>query len=163
MINKLMKGLVDLLYGVKRVQKQFESNNPSETIYVANGSKGIMTSGNQDIKRGIDWIASQRAVILLTNKRIICGKWSIPLDNISEVKLLKVNSLLGAGQILKVSTKDNDNYQFGMQVNPEWIHQKILPLTVEKGKIKYSIFSIALRLFLVVYFIYWLIEKFGRS
>jgi hypothetical protein len=160
MINQLLKRLVDLIYGTGRVRREFEQENPSEKVLAADASKGIVTSTNQDIQRGLDWVISQRAVVLLTENKIICGKWSIPLDTISTAQLLKINSLFGAGQILKVQTTDDKNYQFGMQLNPEWTNQQRLPLKYEKGQVKYSAFSIIIRIILVGYLIYWLYERF---
>lgn len=163
MINKMMKGLVDLIYMTGRTRRKFELDNPNEKVLAADGSKGIATEKNQDIQRGLDWVTSQRAVILLTDKKIICGKWTIPLNTISAVQLLKINSLFGSGQVLEIQTEDGKNYQFGMQLNPEWTNQQILSLTIEKGQVKYSLFSIIMRLFAVVYLIFWFYGRFIAS
>ncbi len=160
MINQLLKGLVDLIYGTGRVRRKFELDNPSENILAADASKGIVTTTNQDIQRGLDWVTSQRAVVMLTDKKIICGKWTIPLDTILTAQLIKIISLFGGGQVLKVQTTDDKNYQFGMQLNPEWTNQQRLPLTFEKGQVKYSTFSIVVRLIAVGYLIYGLYERF---
>ena len=87
-------------------------------------------------------------------------KWTISLDTITSAQLLKINSLFGGGQVLKVQTTDDNNYQFGMQLNPEWTNQKRLPLKLEKGQVKHSAFSIIVRLIVVGYLIYWLYERF---
>jgi hypothetical protein len=160
MINQILKGLVDLIYGTGRVRRKFERDNPNEKVLAADSSKGIVTTTNQDIQRGLDWVTSQRAVILLTDQKLVCGKWTIPLDTISTAQLLKINSLFGGGQILKVQTTDDKNYQFGMQRNPEWTSQQRLPLTLEKGQVKHSAFSIFVRLIAVGYLIYWVYERF---
>lgn len=160
MINQFLKGLADLIYGTSRVKRKFELANPYEKVLAADASKGIMTTSNQEIQRGLDWVTSQRAVVLLTDKKIICGKWTIPLDTIATAQLFKINSLFGGGQVLKVQTTDNKNYQFGMQLNSEWTSQQQLPLTLEKGQIKHSVFSVIVRLILVGYLIYWIYERF---
>lgn len=160
MINQLLKGLVDLIYGTGQIRRKFEQNNPKEKVLAADASKGIVTTTNQDIQHGLEWVTSQRAVVLLTDKKIICGKWIIPLDNITTAQLLKINSLFGSGQVLKVLTTDNKNYQFGMQLNPEWTNQQQLPLTLEKGQVKHSTFSIVVRLIAFAFLIYWLYERF---
>ena len=160
MINQLLKGLVDLIYGTRSVRRKFQAKNPTETVLASDASKGIMTTNNQDIKRGIDWVISQRAVVLLTDKKIICGKWTIPLDNIKSAQLLKISSLFSSGQVLKIQTNDDKNYQFGMQMNLEWINQKKLPLTLEKGEVKNSLFSIIVRIIAIGYLIYWLYSRF---
>ena len=160
MINRILKGFVDLVYCTGRVRRKFELDNLSEKVLAADASKGVVTTTNQDIQRGLDWVTSQRAVIMLTNERIICGKWTIPLETITSVKLLKINSLFGSGQVLKIQTKDGKNYQFGMQLNPEWTNQQKLPLTLEKTQVKHSVFSILVRLIAVGFLIYWLYEWF---
>ena len=151
-----MKGFVDFVYMTERARKKFELGNLNEKVLAADASKGIKTEKNQDIQHGLDWVTSQRAVILLTNKRIICGKWTIPIDSISAAQLLQ----MGSGQVLKIQTADGNNYQFGMQINLEWTTQQVLPLTIEKGQAKYSLFSILIRLLLVGYIIYWLYNRF---
>lgn len=156
MINKMVKGFVDFIYMTGRARKKFESDNPSEKVLAADASKGIVTEKNQDIQRGIDWVTSQRAVILLTDKKIICGKWTILLDTITTAQLLVIRG----GQVLKIQTEEGKNYQFGMQFNSEWTNQQTLPLAVEKGQVKYSFFSIIVRLILVGYMIFWVYERF---
>jgi len=163
MINKLMKGFVDLIYGTERVKRKYVTNNPTEAVLASDASKSIMTSVNKDIQRGPDWVTSQRAVVLLTDTKIVCGKWAIPIENIKTAQLLKINSLFGGGQVLKVQTKDDEYFQFGMQINPEWTNQEILSLNLENARVKNSMFSIILRLFLIGYLSYWLYERFFQS
>ncbi|HSU51769.1 MAG TPA: hypothetical protein VLJ41_14290 [Segetibacter sp.] len=163
MTNQLLKGFVDLIYGTGRVRRKFELDNPSEKVLAADASKGIVTTSNQNIQRGLNWVTSQRAVVVLTDQKIVCGKWTIPLDTISTAQLIKINSLFGGGQVLKVQTTDDKNYQFGMQLNPEWTSQQQLPLTLEKGQVKHSAFGIIVGLFAVGYLIYWIYERFIAS
>ena len=159
-MDKILKALVDLIYRTNSKRKRFESQN-NENVLVADASKGIITKQNNEITRGADWIVSQRSVILLTDKQIVCGKWQIPIDNISNATLVKIKSLLGGGQVLKIDTNDNESYQFGMQVNDEWINQNVLNLTVENGKVKTSTFSWIIRIVAVGYLIYLLLQKLG--
>jgi hypothetical protein len=159
MAKDLLKGLVDFTYGVGRAKRKYSNAYPSEKILAADGSKSILTNGSQTITKGIDWVTSQRAVVILTDKRIKSGKWDIPLEEVEQAQLLKIGSLFGSGQVLKIQTKDNKNYQFGMQLNPEWTNQQSLPLILEKGEVKYSVFSVAVRVIAVDYLIYWMIER----
>ena len=151
-----MKKCVDFFYMTGRARRKFERKNPDEKVFAADASKGIVTKNNQDIKHGLDWVFSQRAVILLTDRKIVCGKWMISLDDISDARLCAY----GSGQVLKIRTKDGKNYQFGTQKNPEWTNQQILPLTLEKGRVKYSFFSSIIRLVLFGYIVYWLYIRF---
>ena len=155
----ILKKITDFIYGTGRVRRKYSTEHPEEKVLAADASKGIMTNGDKDIKRGLDWVTSQRAVVLLTDKRIICGQWNIPLDNIVSSQLIKINTTFGPGLVLKIGTKDQGNFQFGMQMNHEWTEQITLPVTLEKGKVKYSMFSIIVRLVLLGYIIYWIIEK----
>jgi hypothetical protein len=156
---EILKKITDFIYGTGRVRLKFSTDNPNERVLAADASKGIMTKENNEIKRGFDWTTSQRAVLLLTNKRLKCGEWDIPLEKIDSAELVKINTTFGPGQVLKITTNDQDNFQFGMQMNQEWTKQSALPLTLEKGKLKYSLYSIIIRLILVGYIIYWIIEK----
>jgi len=154
-----MKSLVDLIYGTSRKKKKYKSSNENDKVFASGASKGIITNGNVDITKGTNWVNSQRAIILLTKSRIICGKWIIPIEEIESSELLKISSLLGDGMVLKIQTKDHINYQFGMQFNPECTEQQILPLNLVKSKIKYSPFSIIVRLVALGYLIFWIYNK----
>ena len=155
-----MKGLVDLIYGTERVRRKYEETNPDEKVVAADAAKGIITNQDQAITRGTDWITSQRAIVLLTSKRVVCGKWKIPIEQIQSSQLLKFRSLFGEGAVLKLQTVDGTNYQFGMQINPEWTEQQIIPLTYEQAKIKHSAFSVIVRIVAIGYLIYWAYERF---
>lgn len=155
----ILKKITDFIYGTGRVRRKYSTDHPDEKVVAADASKGIMTKGDSDVKRGFDWVTSQRAVVLLSDKRIKCGQWNIPLEDIASSELVKINTTFGSGQVLKITTKDQNNFQFGMQMNREWTDQTVLPLNLEKGKLKYSLFSVAVRLILLGYVIYWIIEK----
>jgi hypothetical protein len=106
MVNKLIKGLVDLIYGTEKVRREYEHAHPDEKVLASDASKGIITSQDQGITRGTGWVTSQRAVLLLTSTKIICGKWTIPIDQIQSAQLLKFRSLFGDGAVLKLQTSD---------------------------------------------------------
>ena len=160
MINPLLKNLVDLLYGTYRVKKRYELEHPDETVLAADACKGIVNSSDRELERGLDWVGAQRAVILLSDEKIVCGRWTIMLDDIETAQLIKINSLFGGAQVLKIQTKDDRYYQFGMQTNPDWTRQTALVLLVEKGQLKYSTFSIVVRLLLIGYLLYWVYDRF---
>ncbi|HRF81131.1 MAG TPA: hypothetical protein PL070_13725 [Flavobacteriales bacterium] len=160
MFDHFWKGIVDLIYGTNRVRRRFERDNPGVKILAADASKGIATTTDQDLQRGVEWVISQRAVILLTEKQILCGKWTIPLNTVSGARLIEFTSLFGGGYVLKVQTMDGRNYQFGMQRNAEWTRQKRLPLVVEKGLVKHSAFSLITRISVLACLAYWLYEEF---
>lgn len=158
----IFKPIVDFVYRTRSVRKAFEVENPTEPVLASDGCKGIITKSNEDVSRSIDWVTSQRAVILLTSDRIICGKWKIPLSTINTATLVKVKSTFGSGVVLKLETKDGNHFQFGMQNNPDWTTQSALPFKLEEAPIKYSVSSIILRIVLILFFIYWVYEEFLR-
>ena len=149
----LSKKYVDFIYGVQRKKKKYLEGHPTEKILVADGSKGIQTGKEESVQMGIQWVFAQRAVILLTNKKIISGKWTIPLDQISKAELIHY-SPFSNGQVLKIKTKGNQFFQFGMQKNPEWNKQKALPLKTQEQNAKYSLLSTTIRLAAMAYLFY---------
>lgn len=159
-MSTTLKTFVDLIYGTDSKRRSYESLN-NETVFAADAAKGIITKQNKDIIRGTDWIVSQRALILLTEKQIVCGKWEIPIDRISNATLVKIKSLFGGGQVLMIDTKENERFQFGMQLNDEWVNQKLFDLTVENRKVKTSAFSWVIRLVAIGFLAYWLLQKTG--
>lgn len=164
MDKSFKKRMVDFIYPTNRVKRKYLLKNPTETVLASDACKGIVTSKNKDIQRDASWITAQRAVILLTDKNIVCGKWIIPLEDVRSAHLITFSSLLtGKGQVLKIQTKDDKFYQFGMEYNREWTNQSILPMTTEKGEVKYSTFSIILRVLIIGLLIYWIYEKFVKS
>lgn len=156
---EILKKIVDVIYGTNRVRRKYAKRNPDEKIWASDASKAIITKEDKDLERGIDWVKSQRAVLLLTDKKLICGKWKIRISEIENANLIKVKTIFGGGQVLKIKTSNDDHYQFGMQINKEWETQLVLPLNIENGKINYSKFSIAIRIFILLYLVYWIIEK----
>ena len=160
MRNKLMKGFIDLIYGTDRVRRKFEIDNPTEKVLAANSSKVIETIPSEVKRHEYDWIISKRAIVMLTNKNIICNQWTIPLDIISKTQLIEINSIFGDEQVLIIETTKNKNYQFEMQFNNEWTDQKRLPITLQKGEAKHSDYSIVVRIIATAFLIYWLLERF---
>lgn len=159
-MNRILKNISDAIYGTKRVRNRYQLAHPSETVLASDASKAIHTDSNDEIKRGPDWVTAKRAVVLLTKQKLVCGDWEIPVESIASAKLLKISSLLGSGQVLKVSTTTGEHYQFGMQLNPEWTQQQVLPMTLEKGHVQYSAFSVVVRIILVAYLLFRVYEYF---
>ncbi|MEL6835168.1 MAG: hypothetical protein AAFY48_03240 [Bacteroidota bacterium] len=151
---QLQKQITDFIYGTNRVRRKYEAKYPAETVLAADACKGTRVKGEEQIERGAKWVVSKRAVIILTDKNISCGDWLIKLDDIEKATLVLFDSFWGAGQVLQIKTKEQLHFQFGMQRNPAWDSQDALPLTVEKGKLKYSWYSIIVRLLAVAYLLY---------
>lgn len=111
------------------------------------------------VETGFNWVVSRRAVAILTDKRIKCGDWEIPLASITKSELIKIRGLISTGQLLHITTDKNEGYQFGMQLNPDWMNQNVLPLQLINKKIKISLYSWVIRILIIAYLGYWVINK----
>ena len=87
---------------------------------------------------------------MLTNEKLVCGSWEIPLASIKDAQLLRVKSMFAKALILKVSAEDG-YYQFGLQYDPAWEQQTALKLSIEDGKIKRSLVLTLIRVFAFLY------------
>jgi hypothetical protein len=163
MFNFLLKRLVDFIYGTNRAKKKYQLKNPNEKILACDASKGIITNKNEHIEKGTKWVTSQRAIIILTEHKIVCGKWEIPIDTIKKIELFKIKSLIADGMVLKIQTLEDKHYQFGMQMNDEWLNQKTISLTLEETKVKYSKYSIIVRIIAVGYISYIIYTRFFQN
>ncbi len=155
-MNKIMKGIVDAVYGVQRVATRYQLAHPTEKAVASDACKAISTDTDAAISYGTAWLTARRAVLLLTTHKLVCGNWEIPLEAVASAQLLKIPATLGSGQVLKVATITGRNYQFGMQFNPTWALQQVLPMTLEKGHVRYSLFSTLVRISMMVYLLFWL-------
>ncbi len=153
------KYAADFFYRTRSVKDKFAKENPRETVLASDASKALLSKGTGKIRWGVDWVTAQRAVVLLTDKRIKYGYWDIPLDEVEEARLYEVNSLFGTGQIIKITTNDNYNFQFGMKRNYEWTDQSVLPVTLVKRKMKYSLVTMISRVILIGFLVYIVSEK----
>jgi hypothetical protein len=109
-------------------------------------------------RRSAHWITARRAWFKVFNDRLECGNWNIPFDSITEAVVYEVRQGLLTAQVLEVSTPEGTR-QFGF--NP-WV--KIadhLPFAVrcEQVRMRWSMFSIALRVGAVAYLLYVMFRK----
>ncbi|MEL6969447.1 MAG: hypothetical protein AAFO02_04700, partial [Bacteroidota bacterium] len=102
---QLQKQITDFIYGTNRVRRKYEAKYPAETVLAADACKGTRVKGDGEIKRGANWVVSKRAVLILTNKNIVCGDWLIKLDDIEKATLVLFDSFWGAGQVLQIKRR----------------------------------------------------------
>jgi hypothetical protein len=96
-------------------------------------------------------VTARRAALILTTDKLVCGLWEIALSSIEQAQLVRFKSGLTRGFVLKVATTDGSHYQFGLQYDPVWENQTVLKFAPGDDKfirLKYSKFSIALRVIL---------------
>ncbi len=159
MWTKFSRFLVNRIFLVGRRINKFKEQYPDDQVIVAGGSKAIV-SEKEEVFRGKQWIFAKRAVLILSNKRLVCGSWEVNLNDIDKASIISLRSFLAKGLVLKIRTKDDKNYQFGLQYDPLWIEQEVLDLEFSKDKIKFSLFSIIARLILIFYIIDLIIDIF---
>lgn len=156
----IINGIVNIIYGTNRAVNKFLLYHPDEQVIAASGVKGVKSTPKSEVDTGAKWIVSRRAVAILTDKRIKCGDWDIPLSSINSAELINLRGLISKGQLLNISTEDNVGYQLGMQLNKDWLNSDHLKLEYLDKEIKISTFSWVMRIALLTYLAYLLYERF---
>lgn len=157
----IINNLINVIYGTNRAVKKFKLNHPNEQIIAASGVKGVKSTPKSEVDTGAQWVVARRAVAILTDKRIKCGDWDIPLSAINSAELILLRGLISKGQLLNISTKDNVGYQLGMQLNKDWLKSEQLNLSYTNKKLKVSTFSWVMRIILIGYLIYLIYTRFN--
>lgn len=112
-----------------------------------------MTKGVKDapesFEYGASWVTARRGTLIVHQDRLECGDWVIPYADISQAVLFRTSQMFIPCHILKVKTA-TDSYQFGVSGSPFWSTELPFPVAREKGRLRYSKFSIAARVALMV-------------
>ena len=122
------------------------SNSDAEPLYrcMTKGVKGAA----EEFKYGMKWITARRAFLKVYQDRIECGDWILPYSAFEEAVLFQTRSGLIPCFILKIRTSNNA-FQFGLNGNKFWKGDLPFDVVREKGRLKYSWFSIVFRFLLV--------------
>jgi hypothetical protein len=116
-------------------------------------TKATTTEGNQ-MKYGIHWMLSRRAFLKVYDDHIQCGDWKIGYPDIKDAVLYSLHSMLFIpGYVLHVAT-DNKTYHFGLNWGRFWKGDLPFPVRHEKGKMRFSAFSILIRMAAIGYIIW---------
>lgn len=122
-------------------------------------AKATTAEGDQ-MRFGPTWVTARRASLKVFSNRLECGDWKIGYEEIKESGLYSIRTnFVIPGYVLKVAT-ENKTYHFGLNYGRFW--KGTLPFEVqrEKGKMKYSPFSILIRALLYGTLAYWLYTEF---
>ena len=147
--------IVNTLYLVPLQVYKFKKQHPDAEVLIADATKARKVKSNEAPQYEMGWATARRSIVILTTQALFCGDWIIPLSTVEEATLLQIPG----GSILNVSTKVGLNYRFGMQRNPAWVRQQVMPLTVQETVLGYSKTSLVLRLLLLV----WLGHLIGQD
>jgi hypothetical protein len=149
MLDTFYRVLTNLIYLVPLTVRRFKAKEPDSQILAAGATKARRLAEDSEIQYEAGWITARRDTLILTQDKLVCGSWQIPLSTISHTTLLRTRAFLARALVLKVSTTDDQHYQFGLRYDPAWENQTALKLSITDGKIKYSKFSVAMRIILL--------------
>ncbi len=122
-------------------------------------TKGVIAEGDQ-LKHGPNWIFSRRGMLKIFDDHLECGNWTIEYGNIKNTILYSVYFMI-PGYVLKIETEDK-TYYFGLNPGRYWKRELPFPVERQKGRLKYSWFSIVIRLILLGYIVYFLWRVFSH-
>ena len=111
-------------------------------------TKSVKGASDQ-FEYGLSWVTSRRATLKVFEDRLECGDWKIPYAGIQRAILFETKQWFIPCYVLKVLTPDSA-YQFGLNPNKFWKGDLPFIAEREKGRLKYSAYSIAIRVVLVV-------------
>ncbi len=117
------------------------------------------TAEGEDLRHSFNWMMARRGFLKVMPDALVCGDWRILYEEIDEAVLFHVKAILLPGFVLRVRTKGK-TYQFGLNWGSFWKKELPFPVARETAKLTYSRFSIAIRLILLAYIIYFMWEHF---
>ena len=100
-----------------------------------------------------NWVTSKRAWFKIFDNRVECGSWTIKFSDVTFAHVYRTKQMFIPCCVLQLKTTEG-NYQFGFNPWATPIKHLDLELSESDIKLKYSKFSIAARIFLIVYIIY---------
>lgn len=111
-----------------------------------------------ELRYSQNWLVARRAWFRVYDDRVECGDWRIPFESVTSTTLFRVRLMIGTAKGLRIET-GTETYLFGF--NPWASPEKHLDLELkeESTRLKYSPFSLALRIVTVGLLIYWLASK----
>src|SRR5687768_16473600 len=103
------------MYGTNGAAARFVRDHPGEKLVFAGACKAVRTAPDAPLERGAAWAAARRANLLFSDRRIVCGDWTIPTEDVAQAELLSIRALLSRGYVLKLVTRDGRHWLFGLQ------------------------------------------------
>jgi hypothetical protein len=151
--------IVNALYLVPLQVNKFKKQHPDTEVLIADGTKARRAKSNEEAQYEMGWVTARRSILILTTNGLFCGDWTIPLSTIQEATLIHISG----GSLLKISTTDGLHYQFGLQRNPAWEKQKVLPLNIQEGALKISKASLILRFVVLAWLAYMIRQDYLQN
>ena len=106
------------------------------------------TAEGENVRHSLNWVIAQRGRLRVTSEALEFRSWRIPYSSIDEAVLFRVRQMFIPGYVLRVRS-GNRVYQFGVHANRFWEGPLPFPVGRESARLRYSLFSTALRVILV--------------
>ena len=101
-----------------------------------------------------NWVSSERAWFKVFGDRIECGSWVIPFSEVKEAVIYNAKQMFVPVQVLQVVTEQG-NFQFGFNPWTSPTEHLVLDMRQENIRLKYSPFSIVVRVVILGYLAFW--------
>lgn len=109
-----------------------------------------------------NWAFSRRGWFKVYADRVECGAWSIPLSEVKRAIVYRAKQMFIPVTVLHLIT-DNGSYQFGFNPWANPIRHLNMEFEEQKVRLRYSPFSVAIRIALVGYIGFLLWQEYGRT
>jgi len=109
----------------------------------------------ENLRHSFNWVVSRRGTLQVLSDALECGDWRIPYDSISEAVLFSTRQMFIPCYVLRVAA-NGTIYQFGLNPGSFWKGDLPFPVKREKLRLKFSWFSIVVRVILLASIVYWL-------
>lgn len=119
-------------------------------------TKGTKTEGTE-IRRSFKWALARRGWLKVTSDALELGNWRIPYSEIDEAFLFSARSFFIPYYVLCIKSK-GITYQFGLNPGAFWSGTLPFPVKREKVRVGHSVFSIAIRIVLLLWIVRWLVR-----
>lgn len=141
----MWRAITSTLYLVPLVVRRYRQAHPREQVLAAGACKMVERRQDEPAAYGPHWILARRGTAILSDTHLVCGRLRLALEDVAQATVVELRTLLAKGMLLKVATRDGRHLQLGLQHDPAWTAQRVLPVTVEQGRVQHSWASVLLR------------------
>ena len=107
-----------------------------------------------------NWVISKRAWFKIYTDRVQCGNWEIPKESIQKAIAYRTRQMFIPVTVLQLIT-ESESYQFGFNPWAKPIEHLGIEVEEQSIRLKYSAFSILLRVAIIAYVGYWIWSEFA--
>src|SRR3954454_16407518 len=111
-------------------------------------TKATISEGD-DLRYSPNWLVARRGILRVTTDALECGDWRIPYAEMDDAALFSVRQNLIPGYVRRVKAGGRI-YKFGLTPTRFWRGELPFPVRREKSVLKYSWFSLAVRVLLLL-------------